>query len=135
MPNINEMRESRFAKKEDFPKPALATIKDVKEDNVGTADEPESKWTLLFREDIKPLVLNWTNIQACAAACGSEDTDSWPGCQIVLYNDESIMFRGQRTGGIRIRTPKQQTQKPAQQPAPNTEKDDPGPDFDDDIPF
>jgi hypothetical protein len=133
MPKINEMKHSKYLKKEDCEPAILVTIKSVQEEEVGTEESPETKWTMYFNEQEKGIVLNWTNIQLCAKATGSESTDDWIGKKIVLYNDPSVDYMGKLTGGIRIRAPKSGAVQ--QELPPNTEADDPGADFDDDIPF
>jgi hypothetical protein len=135
---IGEMKESKFLKKEDVGKGVLVTIDRIEQQDVSLENQPEEmKWIMYFKEVInnhnKGLVLNWTNIQLCAQAVSSEDTDHWPGKQIVLYLDPTISFGGKIIGGIRIRAPKTQPQTPEPAPVVNTaESFD---DFDDDIPF
>lgn len=122
--HINDMKESKYLKKEDVGDGILVTIKSLDNQNVAPDNqEPENKYLLHFVEDIKPFVLNWTNIQLIAKACESEDTDDWKGKKIVLYNDPSVSFGNKLTGGIRVRAPRQK-QPPVTKP-----------DFDDDIPF
>ncbi len=112
MPKISEMRESKFLKKEDVGRGALATITSCQQHNVALEGAPpEHKWTLSFQEFDKPLVLNATNIQVCAQICESDDTDDWGGHQIVLYTDPNVMYAGQVVGGIRIRPKKAVTVK------------------------
>lgn len=124
MPNISEMRESKFLKKEDVGAGALVTIADCQQYNVAKDGAPaEHKWCLTFNELDKPLVLNSTNIQMCAQICGSENTDDWMGHRIVLYTDPNVSYQGKLIGGIRVRAPKK-TAPPAAparrsaQPAP-----------------
>lgn len=119
--NINEMKESKYLKKEDVGQGKLLTIKGLSQENVALESQPEElKYIMFFNEESKGLVMNWTNIQLCANAAGSEDTDNWVGKQIVLYNDPNVSYAGKITGGIRVRAPK------------NTE---PKADFNDNIPF
>jgi len=101
-----EMIESKFLKKDDVggERGMLVTIATLKQANVAMQGaDPEMKWTMSFEELDKPLVLNSTNIHACAKACGSEETDDWTGMKIVLYEDPNVSFGGKVTGGIRIR--------------------------------
>lgn len=114
---IGEMKESKYLKKEDVGDGVLVTIKSIKHENVGLDTQPEEmKYVMYFNEAVnnehKGIVLNWTNIQLAAKACGSEDTDDWPGKQVVLYEDPNVSFQGKLVGGIRIRAPKQ-PQQPA----------------------
>ena len=52
----------------------------------------------------KGLVLNLTNYNSIARICGSEETDTWPGHDIVLTT-EMVTFRGQTAPAIRVRAP------------------------------
>jgi hypothetical protein len=60
MPKINEMKHSKYLKKEDCEPAILVTIKSVQEEEVGTEESPETKWTMYFNEQEKGIVLNWT---------------------------------------------------------------------------
>jgi hypothetical protein len=131
---IGQMMDSKFLKKEDVDPPKLVTIRGFSQQNAGRDDAPEMKWTMSFIELNKPMVMNSTNLQLCAQALGSDDTDHWIGKQIVLYNDPSVQFQGKLIGGIRIRAPKRRPgaqAAPEPAPAPVTAEDP----FDDDIPF
>lgn len=102
-----KMIESKFIKKEDVDPPILVTIKALREANVAMDDQPEEKkWTVLFREIEKPLVLNSTNIQLITKALGTDETDDWVGKQVVLFNDPNVSFAGKITGGVRVRAPR-----------------------------
>jgi len=130
MPNVNDLKSSKFLTKHDVEPPILVTIKKYEEMDVSMENQaPEMKWCLIFRETDKPLVLNITNGQLIAAIVGSEDFDHWIGKQIVLYNDKTVMFAGKMTGGIRVRASK------SGQPNPDYAGDDSPPPTDDDIPF
>ena len=101
MPKIHDMLESKFLKKEDAGDGILVTIVGVDQQNVGKDDEPELKWTALFKE-CKAMVLNSTNLQLIEKALGSDDTDDWIGKKIVLFCDENVSFGGKIVGGIRV---------------------------------
>lgn len=116
MPKIGQMLPSKFLKKEDLDGPTLATVAGVQQQDVGTQDAPDTKWTMTFEELEKPLVLNSTNIQLAAQALGSDDTDDWIGQKLVLYVDPNVSYAGKIVGGIRIRAPKKQAQAPARKP-------------------
>jgi hypothetical protein len=106
MPHINQLKESRFLKKEDCGTGILVTICGCDQQNVAKEGvEPEMKWALHFEETEKPMVLNSTNAQIIAVIAKNEDTDNWKGVKVVLYNDPSISFSGKLTGGIRARQP------------------------------
>ena len=99
----SDMIVSKFLKKEEVDPPVLAYIAKVGKEDVSMEDKPsEYKFCLHFKGDIKPLVLNSTNIQMIEKIHGDE-TDDWLGKPIVLYNDPNIMFKGELKGGIRVR--------------------------------
>lgn len=139
MPNIDEMLAGRYLKKDDVPKPLLLTIAGLKKENVAPAnEEPEMKWTMRFEELEQPMVMNPTNIQLCADALKSRDTDDWIGHKIVLFSDPTVSMGGKLVGGLRIRAVKRAAQpEPEPEPAPRKAKAAPGSmaDMDDDIPF
>ena len=129
---IGDMKSSKYVKKEDVGDGTIVTIHKMTSENVAMDNQPEEmKWVMNFKEDINPLVMNWTNLQLCARACGSEETDDWLGKQIVLWNDPNVSFGGNLTGGVRIR-PVQQA-APVQAAARTVDERNPPPD--DDIPF
>ncbi len=113
MPNINQMRESKFLKQSDVEQPVLATIDKVVQMNVAKEGvDPELKWCVVFHELEKPLVLNYTNMQLVAKVAGSEDTDEWVGKRVVLYTDPNVSYQGKLVGGIRVRAPKANAKLP-----------------------
>ena len=127
MASINDLKTSKFLKKEDVGRGVLVTIREVKQENVAKEGaEPEMKFTLHFEELEKPMVLNSTNGQIIAKITGIDDPiEDWAGHQIVLYEDPNVSFAGKLVGGIRVRAPKQTVQ-----PKPETKKQ-----VDDDLPF
>jgi len=104
MPNIKDMKSSKFLKKEDVGEGTLCIISSVSQENVAKEGaDPEMKWCLHFTNLDKPLVLNSTNMQLIARFTGSENTEDWEGKRIILYDDPSVSFGGKLTGGIRVR--------------------------------
>ena len=103
--HISKMKQSRFLKTADVDDDVLVTIDRVELEKIDH-DSDEEKYVLYMQEFDKGLVLNWTNIQLLAKATGSEDTDAWAGNQVILFHDETVMFRGNVVGGIRVRTVK-----------------------------
>ena len=79
MAKISEMLPSSYLKQADFDESGLiVTVSKVEQKNVAREDEPpEHKWIAFFTEFEKPMVLNSTNINGLAKACGSDDTDDW----------------------------------------------------------
>lgn len=132
MPNVNDLKSSKFLAKEDVMPDVLVTVKSYEELDVSLDNEPtKNKWVLRFKELEKPLVLNKTNGMILAKITGSEEFDDWIGKQVVLFNDESVMFAGEFTGGIRIRPVK----TIADRNNPDYVGDNPPPPTDDDIGF
>jgi len=75
--------------------------------------EPEKlRWVLYFDEAEKGLVLNSTNAQIIGQFLGSEETDTWTGKKVVLYDDPSVAFGHKLVGGIRARAPRNQPATP-----------------------
>lgn len=103
--NINDLKQSKYLKQSDVTPPVLATIDRLNRENVAPEGDEEIKPVLYFSGDLKPFVVNWTNLQLIAEFLG-EETDDWAGKQIVLFNDPNVSYAGKRTGGIRVRAPK-----------------------------
>ncbi len=100
--HFSKMKQSRYIKTADVEDDVLVTITRVDFEKIDPESD-EEKYVLHMREFDKGLVLNWTNIQLLAKATGSEDTDDWPGKQVILFHDETVQFRGSVVGGIRVR--------------------------------
>lgn len=135
--NVNELKSRKFLKRQDVGPGVLVTIKSVVQENVAKEGAPEElRWCMHFEESIngdsKPCVLNSTNGQIIAGITKSEESDSWIGAKIVLYDDPNVSFGGKLVGGIRVRAPRLKTkppvtaQKPATAPAPTDPTDDNG---------
>lgn len=105
MAKISEMLPSSYLKQSDFNESGLiVTISHLEHKNVAPPESPEeNKWVLHFTEFDKGMVLNPTNIQACAKACGSDDTDDWIGKEVIVYVDPNVSYAGKTTGGLRIK--------------------------------
>ncbi len=133
MPNINEMIDSKYLKKEDVGDPgdgSLVTIQGVKQDNVAKEDEePEMKWLIKFREFKKPMILNSTNIKLAAMIIGSNNTDDWKEKTIEVYHDPAVTFGDKLVGGIRFRKIGKTNTPVAASSKKHVDQ------FDDDIPF
>lgn len=138
MPKTHEMMESKFLRKEDVGRGTLATVRSLEKQQVQAQGEaPKTKWIMYFEELTKGLVLGPTTIGQCELAFASDNTDDWIGRKLVLYNDATVMFGTERTGGIRVRAPKNvpAAGRPNRPPPPPPQEDHPFADLDDDIPF
>lgn len=102
---ISEMLPSSYLKQSDFNESGfIVTIASFSKKNLALPSEPEDlKWVMYFQEFEKGMVLNSTNIQAAAKACGSEDTDDWIGKEIIVFVDPNVGYGGKTTGGLRIK--------------------------------
>ena len=128
MPNIHDLKESRFVTQHEVEPPVFVTISGYEQINVAVSGaEPEYRWCLNFQQLDKPMTLNSTNGQMIAAITGSEDFDDWIGKNIVLYRDPNISFGGRVVGGIRIRAPKEGYQPPIQTAPEPIQNEDPIP--------
>lgn len=108
MAKISEMLPSNYLKQSDFPEDYVVTVRAIERKNIAMDGKPaDFKWLAHYNEFEKPMVLNATNIQLMAKACGSDDTDDWLGKQVIVYVDENVSFGGELVGGLRIRKHKQ----------------------------
>ncbi len=113
MPSIHDMKESKYLGKVDVKTPIRVTVDRCEKVDISKEDDaPDIKWTMYFREDYKPLILNWTNMQLMERATGEENSDDWTGKQVVLYNDPTVMYKGELKGGVRVQIPQQQVPPP-----------------------
>ncbi len=119
----SQMVQSKFLKKEDFPEPAVLTIKGVTLEEVGRGDE---RWVLHFNEKTKGIVLNVTKIRQLEAGYG-DDTDLWVGRKVKVSHDPTVMMGQQVVGGIKFTLPSNLPKT-----APKAEPE-PVKDFDDDL--
>jgi hypothetical protein len=128
MPNINQMMPSKYLKKEDFPQPALVTIRNLKQDMVaGQQGKPDEKlWIMYFEELEQGLVMKSTNLQLAAMALGSEDTDDWIGKQIVIFADPNVSFGTKLVGGLRLRAVRRKQPEPVTPKRIAPRDDEPG---------
>ncbi len=131
---MNEMKESKYLKKEDVGEDGMiVTIAHLERENLAMPDQdPDEKWILYFKEDVKPMVLNWTNTQLIFKVTNTDDTDDWEGHEIILFEDPTIRFKDQLVGGIRVRGVKAKSAGPKAAPQRSKGKSE---DPDDDIPF
>lgn len=121
MPQLSELMNSRFLKKESFtPKGFSVTINTLERMNVAPDDSPkEMKWVIFFDEFEKGMVLNPTNATTLSEIFGSENTDDWIGQSVTAYVDPSIMMGTKRVGGIRFRGKESpRTEEAPRRPAP-----------------
>jgi len=136
MPNVNELKKSKFLTQRDVTPDLLVTIKGLEEVNIAKEGaESEYRWAIYFKEEDKPLILNSTNGQIIAKITGQDEMNDWIGHKIVLYHDPTVSFGGKLVGGIRVRAPRNaKAAAPAPKPAPEEPRDF-DPNNDDGLPF
>ncbi len=85
----------KFLKKDDVSEDGEThRIKKVREENVEQEGKAEKlKWVMYF-EDIKPLILNTTNINRCIQAFKTNESEEWEGQPIIVYSDPDVEFGG-----------------------------------------
>lgn len=126
---ITEALPAKYLGKSDFEPAILCKIKTVQIEEVKGAGGREDLPVLYMKDpssyvDLKRgIILNKGNFKRIIAITGEEDTDDWPGREIVIFNDPDVEFGGEVTGGIRIRAPKQE-QSPATMTEPPDEETD-----------
>ena len=99
---VSDMHESAYLGKKELANPIRATIETVYMDEMNDGKtEPVMSFT---DRGIKPMVLNVTNRCALRDAYGDE-CDGWRGKSVEIYHDPSVMHKGQRVGGSRVRIP------------------------------
>jgi hypothetical protein len=77
-----------------------ATIARITQEEVGS--DRDLRFAIHFQGNIKPMILNKTNTRILVALFG-HDSDGWLGKTITVYNDPTVGYAGQITGGVRIR--------------------------------
>ena len=115
-----------YVKAADLPRPVDVVIAKVLEEKVEDRDSgrEEPKMVVYFQGKERGLILNKTNADTLTAMAGSDESDSWIGLPIQLFNDLSVANpkTGQR-GGVRIRpsSAPQVATTPASRPAAPTQ--------------
>lgn len=106
MPSLKELTASKYLSKEDVGPGMLFTIAGCDSVEMQGNGQKESNFCLTFNETPKMLVLKTTNRDLLLGIYPlQQHTNEWIGRQVVLFNDQSVLFRGER-GGIRVRAPR-----------------------------
>jgi hypothetical protein len=116
------MMESKYLKKSDVEAgPMNVKVVSCLQENVALEDKPvEMLWIMRFQGIKKGLIMKKTNLNLMVLATGQRNSDFWPGCDITLYNDPTVQFKGEMVGGIRVMVPQPGMQQaPAQQAPPS----------------
>ena len=117
--------ESKYLAKEDVGEEGKnLTISGFSRETLGQGPDAEDKTIMHFAEDVKPLVLNKTNLNRLAVITKARNAGEAKGKTVNVYNDPMIEYAGKITGGIRLRPAAQAEAEPAKSEQ-----------FDDSIPF
>lgn len=144
---LDDMVESKYFKKEDVEAaPIVGIVQGFRKENLAMDGQPpQYKWLLEFTNLDKAMVLGPTTIEQLKEALGADTQAECIGQRVELFCDPSVMMRGKKVGGVRLRAP---TARPARRPPPpdggGHEAEEPPPltarrstvdQLDDDIPF
>jgi hypothetical protein len=114
--DITQSFPAKYLQKSDFSSPRQVIVDTVVMEDVSMESHPaEMKPVLFFKGAPKGMILNKTNANIMVALFGSETT-AWTGQQVEAYNDVTIQFQGQLTGGIRLRPIAQAVAQQVSQP-------------------
>lgn len=84
-------------------KDMIVTIDEVKEESIiGQKGEKEDCVVAHFKGDVKPMILNKTNMKTIAKVCASPYIEDWAGHDIQLYGEMVSAF-GDTTLALRVR--------------------------------
>lgn len=117
MPDISKMIESKYLKKSDVEEQQMnVKVISCLQENVALEGKPEEfQWVMRFQGVKKGLIMKKTNLNLMSLATGQRNSDFWPSCDITLYNDPTVQFKGEMVGGIRIMVPQPGMQQQAPQ--------------------
>ena len=133
-----EALPGKYLGQEDFHQPILVDIEKVVIEpvqNTKTGEwEPKPVLYATNPSDEKldtkrGIILNSGNWDVCESLGNEPDSDNWKGLSVVIFQDPTVTFGKETTGGIRFRVPN----VPA---APNKPaEEEPPPPMPDDVPF
>ncbi len=82
----------------------IAEISDFTEADVSRSDDPTSeiKPVIHFAGDLKPMVLNTTNLNMIISLFHSDDESKIIGQKIGVYVDDRVAYQGKMVKGLRL---------------------------------
>jgi hypothetical protein len=80
----------------------VLTIDHTSRDEVQNERGKETKFTIHWSEDKKPLICNKTNAESISKALGTKMVEEWKGKRIALYSKQVPAFGG-ITDAVRVR--------------------------------
>lgn len=82
----------------------IATIASIGVETITGANGKKEDCTVMhFREAIKPMITNITNLKTMAKLFKTPYVEKWVGRQIQIYADYNVRFGGETVEGLRIR--------------------------------
>lgn len=93
-------------------KKLIFTIKKVLRETTSVAGKNGTFNIAYFHENIKPLVLNSTNVKIVKSFTNSIHLEDWLDIPVELYIDPSVKMAGIVTGGVRVRPTQPKLTKP-----------------------
>ena len=85
----------------------IATIDHVKTGvKIKSAEGTSEKSIVIFKEHIKPMILNVSRSKAITKVAGSKFIEDWPGVTIALYIDDHVKAFGDVVSAVRVRDKK-----------------------------
>lgn len=113
--DLSKFARGKYLKAADLNGPTVATMVGGRVDVM--QETGESKAVLLL-EDLPPLVLNKTNLEAVRGITGTlQDANEWRGYQCILQV-EKVAFSGKMVDGIRLYPVESRASRPQTRPAP-----------------
>jgi len=97
--------QSKYLKGDDL-RGGTATVKieSVGLENIGMEDGPDDlKAVMHFVGKSKGMIVNRTNFELLELYLKSDESDNWVGAEILIWNDPTVMFKGERKGGLRVK--------------------------------
>lgn len=105
---------SSYISKEDVDTPRIGTIFSIShktfEEDGGEKRKPVFSFV---EEDLKPFICNPTNWDLIEYLYPGDDSNVWIGKKIELWHDPTVMNKGKRVGGVRVRKPSAAAQQAA----------------------
>ncbi len=121
--NVQEFIGSRYLSQEDLDGELVVTLSHVVPEQL--LEEDDEKLVAHFKEKVKPLILNKTNIRRMAKIFGSKWADTWQG-EITVYVDPDVEMQGKIVGGIRVKRATNGAARSAETPRQRASHEDEG---------
>ena len=95
---------SNYLKSKDVKEPITLTVSAVESETFKDDDGGERDSLVLYAKELEQgVVLSKTALAQVIEILGSDETEDWVGKRIVLFNDNTVTFKGKRVGGLRFR--------------------------------